>query len=174
MDKGLVLVTTGEGKGKTTAALGTTIRALGQGLKVAFLQFIKNRETGEGLFLADYAARNLGRLFYRRLGLGCFRGQPAAEDRARAAEALALAGELVAADYSLVVLDEICVAAARGLIETAEVVRLVEARRPEVNLFLTGRDAAPEIMALADTVTEMRLIRHAYQQGITARRGLEF
>ena len=174
MDSGLVLVATGEGKGKTTAALGTAIRALGQGLKVAFLQFIKNQETGEGLFLADYAARHPDRFFYRRLGLGLVRGLPGPEDRARAEEALALARTLVAADYDLVVLDEICVAASLGLIETAEVVRLVEGRGPAVNLFLTGRGAGPEIIAAADTVTEMRLVRHAYQLGVPARRGLEF
>jgi cob(I)alamin adenosyltransferase len=174
MNKGLILVATGDGKGKTTAALGTALRALGQGLKVAFLQFIKNQETGEGLFLADYSARRPESLFYRRLGLGCLRGQPRPEDQAKAAEALALARELAAADYDLLVLDEISVAAALGLIETAEVVRLIETRRPGLHLFITGRDAAPEILELADTVTEMKLIKHAYGHGIPACRGLEF
>ena len=174
MDKGLILVATGDGKGKTTAALGTTLRALGQGLKVAFLQFIKNQETGEGLFLADYAARRPENLFYRRLGLGCLRGRPSPEDMAQAALALDLARNLAAADYDLLVLDEICVAAALGLIETSEVVRLIETRRPGLHLFITGRGAAPEIINLADTVTEMKQIKHAYEHGITARRGLEF
>ncbi|MDR2724718.1 MAG: cob(I)yrinic acid a,c-diamide adenosyltransferase [Candidatus Adiutrix sp.] len=174
MDKGLVLVATGDGKGKTTAALGTTLRALGQGLRVAFLQFIKNQETGEGLFLADHAARRPESLFYRRLGLGCFRGKPRPEDLAQAALALALARELAAKDYDLLVLDEICVAQALGLIETAEVVRLIETRRPGLHLFLTGRGAAPEIVALADTVTEMKPVKHAYEKGVPARRGLEF
>ena len=174
MDKGLVLVATGDGKGKTTAALGTTIRALGQGLRVAFLQFIKNQETGEGLFLADHAARWPESLFYRRLGLGCFRDRPRPEDMAKAAEALALARELAAGDHDLLVLDEICVAQALGLIETAAVVRLIETKKPGLHLFLTGRGAAPEIVALADTVTEMKLIKHAYEEGVPARRGLEF
>jgi len=174
MNKGLILVATGDGKGKTTAALGTALRALGQGLKVAFLQFIKNQETGEGLFLADYAAQRPESLFYRRLGLGCLRGQPRPEDQVKAAGALALARELAAADYDLLVLDEISVAAALGLIETAEVVRLIETRRPGLHLFITGRDAAPEILELADTVTEMKLIKHAYEHGIPACRGLEF
>ena len=174
MERGLVLVATGEGKGKTTAALGTALRALGQGLKVAFIQFIKNQETGEGLFLADYAARRPESFFYRRLGLGFFKGQPKPEDLAKATEALALARELAAADYDLLVLDEICVAQAWGLIKTAEVVRLIETRRPGLHLFITGRGAAPEIINLADTVTEMKQIKHAYEHGITARRGLEF
>jgi len=87
---------------------------------------------------------------------------------------MALARELAAADHNLLVLDEICVAAARGLIETAEVVRLIETKRPELNLFLTGRGAGPEIIGLADTVTEMKLIKHAYKRGVPARRGLEF
>jgi len=174
MDKGLVLVATGDGKGKTTAALGTALRALGQGLRVAILQFIKNQETGESRFLADYAARRPESLFYRRLGLGCFRGRPRPEDLALAAEALALARELAAADYDLLVLDEICVAGALGLIETAEVVRLIETRRPGLHLFLTGRGAAPEIVALADTVTEMKPVKHAYERGVPAKRGLEF
>jgi cob(I)alamin adenosyltransferase len=174
MDKGLVLVATGDGKGKTTAALGTTLRALGQGLKVAFLQFIKNQETGESMFLADYAARRPERLFYRRLGLGCLRGQIRPEDLAKAAEALALAKELAAADYDLLVLDEICVAEALGLIKTDEVIRLIETRRPGLHLFLTGRGAAPGIINLADTVTEMKLVKHAYERGVTGLRGLEF
>ena len=174
MEKGLVLINTGDGKGKTTAALGTAIRALGQGLRVAILQFIKNQETGEGLFFTEYAARRPESLFYRRLGLGCLKGPPRPEDLAKAAEAMTLARELSAAGYDLLVLDEICVAAALGLIETAEVVRLIEARRPGLNLFLTGRGAAPEIIALADTVTEMKLVRHAYEKGIPARRGLEY
>ena len=174
MEKGLVLINTGDGKGKTTAALGTAIRALGRGLRVAILQFIKNQETGEGLFLADYAARRPESLFYRRLGLGCLKGPPRPEDLAKAAEAMDLARELAADAYDLLVLDEICVAAALGLIETSEVVRLIETRRPGLNLFLTGRGAAPEIIALADTVTEMKLIRHAYEKGVPARRGLEY
>jgi cob(I)alamin adenosyltransferase len=176
MDKGLVLVATGEGKGKTTAALGTALRALGQGLRVAFLQCIKNQETGEGLFLAEYAARRPESLLDRRLGLGCLRGEPRPEDLARAAEALALARELsgAGAGYDLLVLDEICVAEALGLIQTVEVVRLIESRRPGLHLFLTGRGASPEIIGLADTVTEMKLVKHAYERGIPAIRGLEF
>jgi cob(I)alamin adenosyltransferase len=174
MEKGLVLVATGAGKGKTTAALGTALRALGQGLKVAILQFIKNQETGEGLFLADYAARRPENLFYRRLGLGCLRDRPRPEDLAKAAEALALARELAGADYDLLVLDEICVAEALGLIEAAEVVRLIETKRPGLHPFLTGRGAGPEIIDRADTVTEMKMVKHAYERGVPARRGLEF
>jgi cob(I)alamin adenosyltransferase len=174
MDKGLVLVATGNGKGKTTAALGTALRALGQGLRVAVIQFIKSQETGEGLFLADYAARRPESLFYRRLGLGCLKGPPRPEDLAKAAEAMTLARELAGADYDLLVLDEICVAVSLGLIKTDEVIRLVGDKRPGLHLFLTGRGAAPEIIELADTVTEMKMIKHAYEKGVPALRGLEF
>ncbi len=174
MEKGLILVNTGPGKGKTTAALGVAVRALGQGFKVAFLQFIKNQETGESRFLKEYAAAHPGRLYYDRLGLGCIMGQPSPEDRARAAEALQAARELVTRDYDLVVLDEICVAVAKGLIETSEVAELIKSKPAPLNLILTGRGCPEEILALADTATEMAVLKHAFDQGIPARRGLEF
>jgi cob(I)alamin adenosyltransferase len=175
MEKGLVLVNTGDGKGKTTAALGTAVRALGQGLAVAFIQFIKNRATGESRFLEEYEKNNPGRLKYQRLGLGFIKDRPGPADLALAAEALALAGELTTGGrYDLVVLDEICVALAVGLVTAAEVARLIETRPPLVNLILTGRGCPEEIIALADTVTEMKMVKHAYQKGLKARLGLEW
>ncbi|MDR0881087.1 MAG: cob(I)yrinic acid a,c-diamide adenosyltransferase [Candidatus Adiutrix sp.] len=172
--KGLVLVNTGPGKGKTTAALGVAVRALGQGFKVAFLQFIKNQETGESRFLKEYAENHPGRLYYNRLGLGLILGQPSAGDRAQAEAALKAAGELLAGDYDLVVLDEICVAVSLGLIEAQAVAGLITSRPPRLNLILTGRGCPPEIIDLADTVTEMTLVKHAYQAGLPASRGIEF
>ncbi|MDR1920133.1 MAG: cob(I)yrinic acid a,c-diamide adenosyltransferase [Candidatus Adiutrix sp.] len=174
MGTGLILVNTGPGKGKTTAALGTAIRALGQGFKVAFLQFIKNQETGESLFLKAYAQAHPDRLYYNRLGLGCLRGEPAEEDLAKAAEAMAEADELLRGDYGLVVLDEICVAMARGLIKVEAATELIRSRPAAMNLILTGRGCPDEIIALADTVTEMKVLKHAYENGVPARRGLEF
>jgi cob(I)alamin adenosyltransferase len=174
MDKGLVLINTGPGQGKTTAALGTLVRALGQGLTAAFLQFIKSQETGESRFLKEYALAHPGRLYYNRFGLGFIKEAPTAEDRARAAEAMTEAERLTALEYDLVVLDEICVAANRGLIAVPDVVRLIEKRRPAQHLILTGRGCPEELMALAHTVTEMNLVKHAFEQGIPAKRGLEF
>lgn len=174
MDRGLVLVNTGPGKGKTTAAVGTSVRALGQGLKVAFLQFIKNQPTGESAFMEDYAQDHPGRLYYNRLGLGFLGAEPSEDDRRKAAEALRTATELVAGDYDLVVLDEICVALDKGLIPLEPVIGLIKTRPAKLSLILTGRGCPPEIIDLADTVTEMTLIKHAFKQGIEARRGIEF
>lgn len=174
MEKGLILINTGPGKGKTTAAIGVAARALGQGFKVAFLQFIKNEETGESRLLKEYDQTHPGRLYYNRLGLGCIAGEPKPEDRAKAAEALNLAGELINGSYDLVILDEICVALAKGLINTEEVVRMLKAKPPLVHLILTGRGCPEEVIALADTVTEMVMVKHAFQNGIPARKGIEF
>jgi ATP:corrinoid adenosyltransferase len=173
MERGLILVNTGPGKGKTTAALGVTLRALGQGFKVAFLQFIKDQETGESRFLEEYARTHPDRLYYKRLGLGFVGNTPSPADRAKAAEALKTAGELLD-DYDLLVLDEICVALDKGLIATEAVLRMLESRPPRLNLILTGRGCPAEVIDLADTVTEMTLVKHAYKNGISARKGIEF
>lgn len=174
MEKGLILVNTGPGKGKTTAAVGVCVRALGQGFKVAFLQFIKNEETGESRILKEYGQTHPGCLYYNRLGLGCIMGEPRPEDRTKAAEALKTAEELLTRDFNLVVLDEICVAMAKGLVETQAVVKMLKAKPPLVNLILTGRGCPEEVIALADTVTEMTLVKHAFQNGVSARQGIEF
>lgn len=173
-EHGLILVNTGPGKGKTTAALGTAIRALGQGFKVAFLQFIKNQETGESRMLKELAQAHPGSLYYQRLGLGLFRGEPSEADKASAAEALAEARRLLAAEYDLVVLDEICVALSCGLIPLADVLDMLKNKWEAVSIILTGRGCPPEIIELADTVTEMTVIKHAYEKGIPAKRGIEF
>jgi len=173
-DRGLVLVNTGPGKGKTTAALGTAVRALGQGLKVAFLQFIKSQETGESLFLKDFAAAHPDRLYYNRLGLGFVMGAPDDDDRRKAAEALGEARKLLAGDFDLVVLDEICVAADKGLIDTGAVAEMLLSRSERVSVILTGRGCPAELIELADTVTEMAMVKHAYKKGVKAKRGIEF
>ena len=188
MEKGLVLINTGPGKGKTSASVGVAVRALGQGFNVAFLQFIKNQATGESRFLEAYAAdhppvgalikgtssENLGGLFYKRMGLGFVFDAPSPEDRAKAAEALGEARELLNGAFELVVLDEICVAVSKGLISSNDILDLIKTREPAVNLILTGRGCPDEIIAAADTVTEMTVVKHAYQAGIKARRGIEF
>lgn len=174
MNQGLILVNTGPGKGKTTAALGTAIRALGQGLKVAFLQFVKSQDTGESRFLKDLAGAQPDRLYYNRLGLGFVMGAPTDEDRRKAAEALDEARKLMSDGFDLVVLDEICVAAAKGLVEPGAVAAMLKARPETVSVILTGRGCPPELVELADTVTEMIMVKHAYQKGVKAKRGIEF
>jgi len=174
MDKGLVLINTGPGKGKTTAALGTAVRALGQGFRVAFLQFIKSQETGESLFLKDYAQLHPDRLYYNRLGLGFVMDKPDDEDCRAAAEALEEARKLLAGDFDLVVLDEICVAAAKGLIDARTIAEMLTSRPETVSVILTGRGCPEELIELADTVTEMAMVKHAYKKGIKAKRGIEF
>ena len=174
MESGIILVNTGDGKGKTTAALGTTLRALGQGFKVAFVQFIKSQETGEGMFLKQYAEEHPGRLYYNRFGLGFLGAAPSPADRAKAAEAMAKATELMAGGYDLLVLDEVCVAAAKGLIEVEDLKKMVQSKPPQLNLIMTGRGCPQEIVELADTVTDMVPIKHAYEKGIQAKKGIEF
>lgn len=174
MDKGLVLINTGPGKGKTTAAVGVAVRALGQGLKVAFLQFIKNQKTGESRFLEDFAGLHPDRLYYNRLGLGFVMDKPGDDDRRKAAEALDEARRLLAGDFDLVVLDEVCVALDKGLIDAGTLAEMIGSRPEKVNVILTGRGCPKEMIDLADTVTEMGLIKHAYQKGVKARKGIEF
>ena len=174
MDRGLVLINTGPGKGKTTAALGTAVRALGQGFKMAFLQFIKSQETGESLFLKDFAAKYPDRLYYNRLGLGFVMNKPDDEDRRKAGEALEEARRLLDGGFDLVVLDEICVAADKGLIDAGAIAEMLKSRPEAVSVILTGRGCPDELIELADTVTEMTLIKHAYKQGVKAKRGIEF
>ena len=173
-EKGLVLINTGPGKGKTTAALGSVMRALGQNFKVAFLQFIKNRETGESRFLEEYARQHPGQLYYQRLGLGFVGREPSNSDRIKAVAALARATELMQQDNDLLVLDEFCVALSLGLISLDQALSFLKSRPAGLNLILTGRGCPPEIVRQADTVTEMVVIRHAFETGVPARRGIEF
>ncbi len=172
--EGRVLINTGKGKGKTTAALGTTIRALGRGWKVAVLQFMKSQKTGEGGFLEAHAAVHPDKLRYRRFGLGFVRGAPSEADLAEARQALDQAKAYLADDFDLVVLDEICVALSLNMLDVAEVLESVRGRRPGMNVILTGRGCPQELIDLADTVTEMTEIKHGYQQGIKATPGIEF
>ena len=174
--RGLVLVFTGNGKGKTTAALGTVLRAVGYGHRCLIVQFIKEKGvSGEQAALARLAPEaeivSLGRGF-----VGIMNDQlPRQEHIEAATKALAFAREkVVSGVYRLVVLDEILVALKLQLIPLSDVLELLEARPPEVTLILTGRGAPPEIIERADTVTEMTEIKHAFQRGIPALRGVDF
>ena len=173
LGKGLVQVFTGNGKGKTTAALGTVIRALGHGLKVFIVVFMK----GDYLYGEWESLSRLPDVGVARFGTEEFT-DPAnvkPEEREQARQALAAAREAVlSGEYDLVVLDEVNVAVAWKLVELGEVTRLIEDKPENVELILTGRYADEEIAKIADLVTEMLSIKHPYDEGIKARKGIEY
>ena len=171
--RGLVLVHTGNGKGKTTAAFGQALRAVGQGLRVCVIQFMKGRKYGE--FLA--AERYLPNLTIHLSGLDSFvmRDKPAPVDIELARKGLDMAREAISSgNYDMVILDEINVAVDFKLIPLEEVINLIRNKPAALDLVLTGRYAAPEIMELADTVSEVREIKHHYNAGIKDRAGIEY
>ena len=175
--QGLVIVHTGDGKGKTTAALGLALRAWGSGLRVLILQFIKGGQR-YGELDAVHALKGVrDTIEVRQRGLGFTRRDEerkpehiaAAKEAAREAER-----EIVSGDWDLIILDEINYAVKFGLLETEDVLRLIGKKPKELHLVLTGRDARPEIVEAADLVTEMKLVKHPFQEGIKAQRGIEF
>lgn len=172
LEQGLVQIYTGEGKGKTTAALGLALRALGRNLKVYMLQFLKGEDTGE-----LHAGRLFGDKFViEQTGLKGFihRDRISPEDIHQAREALKRAGEIISCGkYDLVILDEIIVALYFELISLHEVIQLLKAKSPHVEVILTGRYAPPELIEIADLVTEMKNIKHYYHSGVPARVGIE-
>lgn len=171
--KGLVQVYTGNGKGKTTAAFGQALRAVGQGYRVCVIQFMKGRKYGE--FLA--AERHLPNLIIHLAGLDSFvmRENPAPLDIELARRGLDLARQATASgDYDMVILDEINVAADFGLIPLDDVIALIKNKPVSLDLILTGRYAPPEIVAIADTVSEIREVRHHYNAGVKERAGIEY
>ncbi len=168
-----ILLFTGEGKGKTTAALGIVLRAVGHGLAAAFIQFIKNDpSTGELVAL-------------NRLDVEVFQGGkgfvPSAESpqfaahRQAAQATLAHASAIIESDrYDMIVLDEICSAVAKGLLDERDVLAALQKASAGCILALTGRDATDGLRALADTVSEISCCKHGYQAGIAAQKGVEF
>ncbi len=171
--QGTVQVYTGDGKGKTTAALGLALRAWGHGARVLVIQFMKGRINYGEL----EAAAKLEGFDVEQYGRETFvdRDEPAPEDVALAAKALARARQVVAENaYDLVILDEVNVAADYGLVETKEILDVVAARPAEMELVLTGRGAPAEFVEAADLVSEVREIKHHYRIGLPARKGIEF
>jgi cob(I)alamin adenosyltransferase len=167
-----VLVHTGEGKGKSSAAMGVMLRAVSAGWKVAVVQFVKSGRWRSG---EEAAGRSLG-VDWWSLGDG-FTWDSRDMDRSEAVarEAWRSAAELIAAgEHRLVILDEITYPMNWGWIETAEVVETIRSRPEDVSIVATGRDAPPELREIADTVTEMVSRKHAFDQGIAAMRGIEF
>ena len=171
--KGLVQVYTGNGKGKTTAAFGQALRAIGQGCRVCIIQFMKGRKYGE--FLAG--EKYLPSLTLHLAGLDSFvmRENPAPLDIELARQGLALArNAITSGDYDMVILDELNVAADFKLVPLDDVIDLIKSKPAAVDLILTGRYAPPEVIALADTVSEIREVRHHYNAGVKERAGIEY
>jgi cob(I)alamin adenosyltransferase len=171
--KGLLIVHTGPGKGKSTAAFGLALRALGHGWRVAIVQFIKGAwSTGE----RDAFARFGDQLTWRTMGEGfTWETQDRERDIAAAAAAWAVVLALMADQtIRLIVLDELNIALRYDYLPLAEVVAALAARRADLNLVVTGRNAKPELIAAADLVTEMALVKHHFAAGVRAQEGIEF
>ena len=168
----LVLVNTGNGKGKSSAAFGVMLRAVARDWKVAVVQFIKGSDWKVG---EEKIGRQLGVEWHALGGGFTWDSDDPSADIALAQAAWAQAAAIIASgEYDLVILDEVTYLSTWGWVPTADIVGAIVNRPTHVNLVLTGRDAADEIIAVADTVTEMREIKHAYQAGITAKRGIDY
>lgn len=174
--EGLVQVYTGDGKGKTTAAFGLALRAAGHGLKVCIIQFLKSPRFKAG---EHQAIRKVPGVAVFKFG-GAFilseMDEKVLEDARRScAEAMSLARKkLSQKDLDILILDEINVALSLGLVELGEVLRFVSGRPRHLEMVLTGRGAPPELIEAADLVTEMRALKHPFEKGLAARKGIEF
>ncbi|MGH2711636.1 MAG: cob(I)yrinic acid a,c-diamide adenosyltransferase [Actinomycetota bacterium] len=168
----LVIVNTGDGKGKTTAAMGTLLRAVSRGWRVCVVQFIKSGSWRVG---EEDVARGLG-VDWVSLGEGfSWDSEDLERDRAAAASAWEEAHTKIrSGDYDVIVLDEVTYPMNWGWISTGNVVQAIRERPARVNVIATGRDAPPELVEVADTVTEMTNVKHAFDSGIAARRGIDF
>jgi cob(I)alamin adenosyltransferase len=169
--KGYIQVYMGDGKGKTTAALGLALRAAGAGLKVYFAQFVKGMRYSEHVALermADY-------ITVAQYGRSCFiKGDPTEEDIRLAREGLSQSRKaMLSGDYDIVILDEANIATHYNLFSVEDLLDFIRAKPDDVELIITGRDADPKIIETADLVTNMKEIRHYYQKGVVAREGIE-
>jgi len=173
MEKGYIQVYTGNGKGKTTAALGLALRAVGHGFKVLIIQFTKGHTHHGELRSAEKLAPHLTIL---QMGRDSFvsKDHPASQDIELAQKGFAVAREAVESkSYDIVILDEINVAVDYGLVALSDLLYLLDHKPDEVEIILTGRNAKPEVLERAHLVTEMVEIKHYYTQGVPARKGIE-
>jgi cob(I)alamin adenosyltransferase len=177
IERGVLIVNTGDGKGKSTAAFGLALRAAGSGLRVGVVQFIKGTwKTGEAAAFARFEE-----IDHVVCGKGfTWNTQDKAQDSAAAREGWNLACDMIEQSrgddpkYQLVILDELNIALAYDFLPTDEIVAFLKNKPEQLSIAVTGRDAKPELIEIADTVTEMRSIKHAFDAGIKARRGIEF
>ena len=182
---GLVQVYTGDGKGKTTAAVGLALRAAGHGLRVCVIQFAKAPvESGErrllerldpGIGFQVFGAAHWGDPRKAPPGTPWWLLPPSEEDRSQAQEGIVFACRAVTeGDYDVVILDEIFAVLTHGLVSLDQVLDLLSSRPTTVELVLTGRNVPDEVIAAADLVTEMKAVKHPFGKGIPARRGIEY
>jgi cob(I)alamin adenosyltransferase len=172
LEKGLLIVHTGPGKGKSTAAFGLLLRALGHGWKVGVVQFVKGAwETGERRILERFDG-----VSWHTMGEGfTWETQDRARDIAAATRAWNKARELMAdASIRLIVLDELSIALRYDYLSLADVITVLHKRRGDLNIIVTGRNAKPELIEIADLVTEMTLVKHHFAAGVRAQAGIEF
>jgi cob(I)alamin adenosyltransferase len=168
----IVVVNTGDGKGKSSAAFGVMVRGIARGWRVAVVQFVKSGDWKVG---EEKVGRQLG-VDWRAVGDGfTWDSDDLDHDKALAAEGWRTAAELIAAgEHQLVVLDELTYLCTWGWVDVSDVVATIRERPERVNVVITGRDAPAELIEVADTVTEMREVKHAYRQGIRAMRGIDY
>ncbi len=173
--RGLIIVNTGPGKGKTTAAMGTGLRAVGNGMKVLMLQFLKGSwHYGEldavKAFGENFIMKQMGRGFVK---VGGAETDP--KDIRMVEEAWQEARDaILSGKWDLVILDEINYAIGYKMLDPGKVVETLKQKPEAVHVILTGRNAHPTILEIADTVTEMRQVKHAYEKGVMAQRGIEY
>jgi cob(I)alamin adenosyltransferase len=168
--KGLVQVYTGNGKGKTTAALGQAIRACGHDRRVIFIQFVKGIATGEHAFVSKYKPFEIvqpskGDCFAKNEEQLAVESKQTLEFARR---------QILSGNYDMVILDEIFIASSRNFITTKEILDMIEQKPEPVEMILTGRNAPVEVIQRADLVTEMLMIKHPFDEGVEARPGVEF
>jgi len=170
---GQVHVYTGDGKGKTTAAFGLAVRALGRGKRVAIIQFLKPKPSGEVLALSQIE-KFKPRLCLKSFGKNELIKKTSEEDFKEAGRGLKEVKKIFKSNFDLVILDEINVVIAFGLLDIKKVITVIESRLIGTNVVLTGRRAHLKILELADLVTEMRKIKHPFDRGIKAKKGIEY
>lgn len=175
---GLISVYWGRGKGKTTAALGTALRALGHGYRIHLIQFFKGgSKSGFQEYGELIALRRFERFSVEQFGISDWiRGEPTEEQREVGRRALQAAERAISSgEYDLVILDEILYAVSLKVLAVQDVLQLLKKKAPQTEVILTGsHERLPEIEAVADLVTEMRKMRHPYDQGVIARRGVDY
>ena len=173
LERGLIQVYTGDGKGKTSAAFGLALRAIGRGLKVYVIQFIKGGFDYGELHIVD----KLPNMKLAAFGRGKFITDvsPSGEDAKLAKEAFQLATKVVSeGEYDIVILDEVNVALNMKLIKVSDVLKLIKTKPKHVELVLTGRNAPTKLVKVADLVTEMKEVKHPYMKGVPPRKGIEY
>lgn len=174
LELGLVQLYTGNGKGKTTAALGAALRALGWGLQVYFIQFLKGKSIKkEGAFKVLNKSVNFK---HKAFGTGAFIiGKPSKKDYEEAKKAFIFSRKIITSGkYDLVILDEITHAINLGLIALKDVLELIKNKPKNIELILTGRNAPKQLIEISDLVTEMKMVKHPFKKGIKARKGIEY